>query len=258
MRRMLDALRIGVAWPFARDRCGSRARTRPSSSSCRIGCRRRIRLQKAIEDWGADVEKASGGTIKYKVFPVAAARQGVRSLRHGARRHRRCHLCQPRLSARPLPDHRRGRICRSWSANANGGIRALDSWYRKYAANEMKDVKFCFSFILDPRTLHSKNQKDRGARRHQRHEDPAGARDYGRLGDVSSAAPTCRPAPPEVRDVHRKGVAEAVTFPWGSILLFGIDKVTKYHMDAPLYTTMFHVGDEPKRSTPRCRRRSRR
>ena len=26
-------------------------------------------LQKAIEEWGADVEKASGGTIKYKIFP---------------------------------------------------------------------------------------------------------------------------------------------------------------------------------------------
>src|SRR5258708_32492890 len=33
--------------------------------------------------------------------------------------------------------------------------------------------------------------------------------------------------------------AEAVTFPWGSIPLFGIDKVTKYHMDAPLYATSF-------------------
>jgi TRAP-type C4-dicarboxylate transport system substrate-binding protein len=44
---------------------------------------------------------------------------------------------------------------------------------------------------------------------------------------------------PEVRDVIEKGVAEAVTFPWGSIPLFGIDKVTKYHMDAPLYVTSF-------------------
>src|SRR5215510_6000012 len=26
-------------------------------------------LQKAIEDWGASIEKASNGTIKYKVFP---------------------------------------------------------------------------------------------------------------------------------------------------------------------------------------------
>src|SRR5262249_58295717 len=44
-------------------------------------------------------------------------------------------------------------------------------------------------------------------------------------------------AAPEVRDVLEKGVAEAVTFPWGSIPLFGIDKVVKYHMDAALYTT---------------------
>ncbi len=26
-------------------------------------------LQKAMEEWGADIEKASGGTIKYKIFP---------------------------------------------------------------------------------------------------------------------------------------------------------------------------------------------
>jgi len=44
---------------------------------------------------------------------------------------------------------------------------------------------------------------------------------------------------PEVRDVLEKGVADAVTFPWGSIVLFGIDKVTKYHMEVPLYSTSF-------------------
>ena len=44
---------------------------------------------------------------------------------------------------------------------------------------------------------------------------------------------------PEVRDIIEKGVAEAVTFPWGSIPLFGIDKVTKYHVDMPLYATTF-------------------
>jgi hypothetical protein len=34
----------------------------------------------------------------------------------------------------------------------------------------------------------------------------------------------------EVRDVMEKGVAEAVTFPWGSVPLLGVDKVTKYHI----------------------------
>ena len=42
-----------------------------------------------------------------------------------------------------------------------------------------------------------------------------------------------------MRDILEKGVADAVTFPWGSIPLFGIDKVTKYHMDVPLYVTTF-------------------
>jgi TRAP-type C4-dicarboxylate transport system substrate-binding protein len=44
---------------------------------------------------------------------------------------------------------------------------------------------------------------------------------------------------PEVRDILEKGVADAVTFPWGSILLFKIDSVTKFHMDVPLYATTF-------------------
>ena len=42
---------------------------------------------------------------------------------------------------------------------------------------------------------------------------------------------------PESRDVLEKGVAEAITFPWGSIVLFGIDKVTKYHIDSAFYVT---------------------
>ncbi|MEQ1660925.1 MAG: C4-dicarboxylate ABC transporter, partial [Hylemonella sp.] len=44
---------------------------------------------------------------------------------------------------------------------------------------------------------------------------------------------------PEVREIIERGVADAVTFPWGSIPLFGIDKVVKYHMDVPLYVTPF-------------------
>ena len=44
---------------------------------------------------------------------------------------------------------------------------------------------------------------------------------------------------PEAREVLERGVADAITFPWGSLYLFGIDKVVKYHIDAPLYTTVF-------------------
>jgi TRAP-type C4-dicarboxylate transport system substrate-binding protein len=42
---------------------------------------------------------------------------------------------------------------------------------------------------------------------------------------------------PEAREVLEKGVADAITFPWGSIVLFGIDKVAKYHIDSAFYVT---------------------
>jgi len=41
-------------------------------------------LQKALEDWGAAVEKESGGTVQIQGVPGSAARQGVRPL-HMAR-----------------------------------------------------------------------------------------------------------------------------------------------------------------------------
>jgi TRAP-type transport system periplasmic protein len=44
---------------------------------------------------------------------------------------------------------------------------------------------------------------------------------------------------PEVRDVLERRVADAVTFPWGSVILFGLDKVVNEHMDVPLYVTTF-------------------
>jgi TRAP-type C4-dicarboxylate transport system substrate-binding protein len=39
--------------------------------------------------------------------------------------------------------------------------------------------------------------------------------------------------------VLERGVANTIGFPWGSIVLFGIDKVVKYHMDVPLFSTTF-------------------
>jgi len=43
---------------------------------------------------------------------------------------------------------------------------------------------------------------------------------------------------PEAREVLERGVANTIGFPWGSIVLFGIDKVVKYHMDVPLFSTV--------------------
>ena len=102
----------------------------------------------------------------------------------------------------------------------------------------MKDVKFCLAFVHDPGTFHSKTKKIvlpsdiEGMKIRPAHATMAEW--VTQLGgtNVQSSAP-------EVRDILDRGVADAVTFPWGSVPLFGIDKVTKYHMDVPLYTTTF-------------------
>ena len=122
--------------------------------------------------------------------------------------------------------------------NAKGGTQALDAWYRKYAAQEMKDVKFCLAFVHDPGAFHSRSKKIvvpddiKGMKIRPAHATMATF--MTQLGGTNVQA-----AAPEVRDVLEKGVADAVTFPWGSVVLFGIDKVTKYHLEMPLYVTTF-------------------
>src|SRR6516164_6429202 len=194
-------------------------------------------LQKALEDWGAAIEKASGGTIKYKVFPAQQlgkafdhydmARDGIADIAYVNPGYQPGRF--PIIGAGELP---------FLMSDAKGGSMALDAWYRKYAGKEMKDVKFCLAFIHAPSSFHSRTKKIvvpediKGMK--VRPADATIANFVTQLGgtNVQSSAP-------EVRDIIERGVADAVTFPWGSLVLFGIDKVTKYHIDAPLYVTTF-------------------
>ena len=194
-------------------------------------------LQKSLEDWAAAVEKESGGTIKSTVFPAQQlgkafdhydmARDGIADITYVNPGYQPGRF--PIVGAGELP---------FLVANARGGSEGLDAWYRKYAATEMKDVKFCLAFVHSPSAFHTRTKKVvvpedvKGMK--IRPADATIANFVTRLGgtNVQSSAP-------EVRDIIEKGVADAVTFPWGSLVLFGIDKVTKYHMDVPFYVTTF-------------------
>jgi TRAP-type C4-dicarboxylate transport system substrate-binding protein len=194
-------------------------------------------LQKALEEWGASIAKASNGTITSTVFPSQQlgkafdhydmARDGIADVTYVSPGYQPGRF--PIIDAGNLP---------FMMADGKGGTGALDEWYRKYAATEMKDVKFCFAFVHDPGSFHSKTKKIMvpgdiaGMKIRPAHATMATL--VTQLGgtNVQSSAP-------EVRDILDKGVADAVTFPWGSVVLFGVDKVTKYHMDVPLYTTSF-------------------
>ena len=183
-------------------------------------------LQKALEDWGAAVEKESGGTIKYKVYPAQQlgkafdhydmARDGIADVTYVNPGYQPGRF--PIIGAGELP---------FLMSDAKGGSMALDAWYRKYAEKEMKDVKFCLAFIHSPSSFHSRTKKIvvpddvKGMKIRPAHATMANFVTLLGGTNVQSSAP-------EVRDIIERGVADAVTFPWGSLVLFGIDKVTKY------------------------------
>jgi hypothetical protein len=115
-------------------------------------------LQKALEDWGAAVEKESGGTIHYKVFPAQQlgkafdhydmARDGIADVTYVNPGYQPGRF--PIIGAGELP---------FLMSSAKGGSMGLDAWYRKYAGKEMKDVKFCLAFIHAPSSFHSRTKK---------------------------------------------------------------------------------------------------
>ena len=102
----------------------------------------------------------------------------------------------------------------------------------------MKDVKFCLAFVHTPSSLHTRTKKvvvpDDIKGMKIRPADATIANFVTQLGgtNVQSSAP-------EVRDIIERGVADGVFFPAGSLVLFGVDKVTKFHIDAPMYVTTF-------------------
>jgi TRAP-type C4-dicarboxylate transport system substrate-binding protein len=194
-------------------------------------------IHKAMDEWGKSIQQATGGTVTYTLFPSQQlgkafdhydmVRDGIADvvfINPGYQPGR-----FPIIDAVNLP---------FMMSKGGAGSQAADAWYRKYAAQEMKDVKYCFSFIHDYGSFHSRTKKIvvpgdlKGMKIRPAHSSIAALVTQNGGTNVQGSAP-------EIRDILEKGVADATTNPWGSNFLFGIDKVAKYHMNAPLYVTVF-------------------
>jgi TRAP-type C4-dicarboxylate transport system substrate-binding protein len=193
-------------------------------------------LQKAIQDWADDVKKESGGSITYAIFPSEQlgkafdhydmARDGIADFTYVNPGYQPGRF--PVVAAGELP---------FLISDAHTGSAALDAWYRAYAAQEMKDVHYCFAFVHDPGALHAKKKILMPSEISGMKIRPANATIGAFV--VSLGGTNVQASAPESRDALERGVADAITFPWGSVVLFGIDKVVKFHMDVPLYVTTF-------------------
>ena len=188
-----------------------------------------------FEPWAKAVETASGGSIKVTVYPAQQlgkapdhydmARDGIADMSYVSPGYQAGRF--PVFAASELP---------FMASNPGGGSAALDAWYRKYAASEMKDVKLCLAH-LHIGSLHSKKaitEPGQIAGMKIRPANGTVAQMVSLLGGTSVQV-----SAPEARDALEKGVADAITFPWDSLISFGIDKVTKHHIDFKLYSASF-------------------
>ena len=193
-------------------------------------------LNPALIAWGESLKAASGGTITTTLFPSEQlgkafdhydmARDGISDVSYVNPGYQPGRF--PIFAAASLP---------FMVSNAKAGSAAIDAWYRAYAAKEMKDVHFCFAFAHDPGALHSRKKIVSPAEIKGMKVRPASAT-IGQMVTLLGGT-NVQASAPESRDMLERGVADAITFPWGSLTLFGIDKVVKFHMDVPLYVTPF-------------------
>jgi TRAP-type transport system periplasmic protein len=188
-----------------------------------------------FEPWAKSVEAASKGSIKVALFPAQQlgkaadhydmARDGIADMT----------WVNPGYQAGRFPIFAAGEL--PFLVGKPGpGSAALDAWYRKYANNEMKDVKFCFAH-LHIGTFHSRKpitepSQVKGMK--IRSSNGTNAAFMSLLG-----ATNVQVSAPEARDALEKGVADAISFPWDSIVSFGIDKAVKFHSDMRLYASDF-------------------
>lgn len=189
----------------------------------------------AIE-WGKSIEQASGGTIKVQIFP---AQQLGKAPDHYD------------MTAKGIVDvayistgYQAGRMIVTSAAqlpfmitDPAGGSRAFDEWYRAYSDKDMPGVRLCAMFVHDPGSLHSKARITHPDQIKGLKIRPANAT----VGEWMKllGGTTVNVTAPESREALERGVADAITFPWESLYLFGIDKITKFHIDAPLYVSSF-------------------
>jgi TRAP-type C4-dicarboxylate transport system substrate-binding protein len=188
-----------------------------------------------FEPWAKAVEAASKGSIKVTLYPAQQlgkaadhydmARDGIADMA----------WVSPGYQAQRFPIFAGTELLMLVDAPGPGSA-GIDAWYRRHVDREMKDVKFCFAH-LHVGTWHAKKpitdpSEIKGLK--VRSSNAVVAQMVTMLGGSNVQVPA-----PDAREALEKGVADALTFPWDTTILFGIDKVAKYHTDMRFYQGSF-------------------
>jgi TRAP-type C4-dicarboxylate transport system substrate-binding protein len=189
-----------------------------------------------FDPWMESITEASNGTIQFQVFPAQQLGRAVDHYDMTRDGISDISFINPGYQPGRFPVIAAGELPFQFS-NASGGSAALDAWYRPYADAEMSDVKFCLAHLHAPGTFHSSTPIQTPADISGMNVRPAQATMAAFISELGGQ--NFQVSAPEARDALTRGVADAITFPWNSIMIFGIDQAVKYHTDLALYATTF-------------------
>ena len=193
-----------------------------------------------LQQWFAEIEKASGGTLKIKLDPAPIAKPPGQYdvVRDGA-----ADLSYHVMAYTPGPfEILRGAELPFLSENAEAGSQAAYDWYDRNIGfdKEFKDVKVITLMVHGPGAVHTKKPITSL-------EDLEGVKlrvggGGVRMSEALGAVPVAMPAPAAYEAIQ-KGVADGALFPFESIKGFRLGELLDYHLEIPggLYTTPFAV-----------------
>lgn len=204
-------------------------------------------FQKAMEAWGEQLEKESGGKLKLRIYPAGqlgggpnrqfdAARNGVTDIAislHGATPGR---YATTELVSLPFV---------SPSAGTKSAVtsKRLTELAPKYLAKEHEGLKILWMAVTPPLMFHSKSKIDSV-------DDFKGLKiryagtQFKNLIDALGAAPLAVP-PQESQDALSKGIVDAATFPYEGAASFDIGTVAKNTLEPGVSAAAFAVVMNP-------------
>lgn len=200
------------------------------------------RVHHGVELWAASIKEASGGALDVRIFPAQQIGKAVDHYDMIARGVVEAAWFVPGYSAGRFPIIDAGELPFLLS-DAAKGARAIHEWYAEHAAREMKEIRFCAVATHDPGRIHTREPVASVEAMNGVKLRPANATVGEYLSDLG-AVPV-KLAAPEARQGVSRGVVDGVTFPWNTVINFGLADDLKHHLDVALYVPMALYGVNP-------------
>lgn len=190
----------------------------------------------AILPWTESITKASGGSIKFDLFPAGQlgkpedhydiARDGIADFA----------WVNPGFNAGRFSIFAAVQVPLTVS-DGMGGIVALNKWYGEEAPKEMGDVKFCLAHMMSPLIFSTTKRIEHPADLKGLKIRPSSAMEAHLIRNLGGS--TVPGGNPEAREMISRGIVDGTTGVAGSQFVFGVNDVTKYHLFVPLSAVSF-------------------